>query len=521
MKKRITILLLALVLIASAFPAMSVAEDVPTLKMFINASTAPIDNWGKDPVSIKIMEKAGVNVVLDKPSSDDNQRLNLMLASGSDVPDMIVYGKTNSAFADMVEAGMLYTLDELIEKYEPEFKDDPYYKSDWERIQYSDGNVYYIPAWASPKQFEDTGAYIFGRNGYYLRGDIYEAIGSPDLETLDDLKYVLEEVKAAYPDLKGLQLWNAVNAPMDSTSGVIMFYYSMGGQYNYYWKEDGETLSPYFTSDLYKDTLVYLNELNQIGAINPNDFSRDYTQLEIDGNNGTFFMGVGALYECLDGNGAVGQNVPGAYYTPANFLTGNGEEVLVPAALRLGGDGICITKNCSDPEAAFRFVRFLMGEEGNTLALVGEKGVHWDWVEEGKALLGLGEWKDLCASDWTAWTETLGTYKYTWAVNDYYDCCFAWGLASSSQERLDVYTMESMTRDSTPYEDLLPLGGTDEEVIWVKIQAQWERYIPKLILAADMDEFDAIWDEYIQTLDELGIEEIEAYVTNRYHEKNG
>lgn len=520
MKRRITILLLALVLIASAFPAMSVAEDVPTLKMFINASTAPIDNWGKDIVSIKMMEAAGVNVILEKPSSDDNQKLNLMLASESEIPDMIVYGKSNSAFADMVEAGMLYTLDELIEEYEPEFKESEYYKADWDRIKYSDGNVYYIPQWASPKQFENEGVYIFGRNGYYMRGDVYEAVGAPTLETLDDLKDILEDVKEEYPDLKGLQLWNAVNDPMDSTSGVIMFYYSLGGEYNYYWKDD-QTLSPYFTSETYKEALAYLNELNAIGAINPNDFSREYTQMEIDGNNGTFFMGVGCLYECLDGNGAVGTNVPGAYYTPANFLTGTGEEILVPAALRLGGDGICITKNCSDPEAAYRFIRYLMSEEGNTLALVGVKGEHWDWVEEGKSLLGIGEWKDLCAADWTAWTEALGTYKYTWCVNDFYDCCFAWGLASSSQERLDVYTMESLTRDSTPYEDLLPLGGTDEEVIWTKIAQQWERFVPKLILAADSDEFEATWDEYLKTLDELGMAEIEAYVTNRYQEKNG
>ena len=45
--------------------------------------------------------------------------------------------------------------------------------------------------------------------------------------------------------------------------------------------------------------------------------------------------------------------------------------------------------------------------------------------DSGKSLSGIGEWKELCANDWTAWTEELGTYKYTWGVNDFYDCCFA------------------------------------------------------------------------------------------------
>ena len=42
---------------------------------------------------------------------------------------------------------------------------------------------------------------------------------------------------------------------MDNASGVIMFYYSMGGEYNYYWKDEN-TLSPYFTSETYKDALM-------------------------------------------------------------------------------------------------------------------------------------------------------------------------------------------------------------------------------------------------------------------------
>ena len=80
--------------------------------------------------------------------------------------------------------------------------------------------------------------------------------------------------------------------------------------------------------------------------------------------------------------------------------------------------------------------------------------------------------------------------------------------------------MEGYTRDSSAYEDLLPLGGTDEEVIWTKISAQWERYVPKLITAASVDELDAVYTEYIDTLYNLGMEQIETYVTQRYNENN-
>ena len=157
--------LLMLALLAGLTPmggALGEAEEAPTLTMFINSTGALIDNWGKDIVSQTIMERAGVNLVLEKPSSDDNQKLNLMLASGSGVPDLIFYGKSNSAFQDMIEAGMLYSLDELIESYAPEFKETAYYQANWDNISYTDGNVYYIPSWSSPKEFEDSGVYIFG-----------------------------------------------------------------------------------------------------------------------------------------------------------------------------------------------------------------------------------------------------------------------------------------------------------------------------------------------------------------------
>ena len=80
-KSRLAVVtLLMLALLAGLTPmggALGEAEEAPTLTMFINSTCALIDNWGKDIVSQKIMEGSGVNLVLEKPSSDDNQKLNL------------------------------------------------------------------------------------------------------------------------------------------------------------------------------------------------------------------------------------------------------------------------------------------------------------------------------------------------------------------------------------------------------------------------------------------------------------
>ena len=114
------------------------------MKMFFNATFFDAANWGKDIVSQTMMEKTGVNLTIETPAADDNQKLNLMLASGDKLPDIINVDRMNDALAKMLQEKLIYSYDELAEKYAPKFLDLPFVKGNRKIWEQPDGKLYYF-----------------------------------------------------------------------------------------------------------------------------------------------------------------------------------------------------------------------------------------------------------------------------------------------------------------------------------------------------------------------------------------
>ena len=68
-------------------------------------------------------EKTGITIDRKLATGNDDDYLNTMIASG-DLPDTIMLDWTNPAVTKLINNGMVYSMDELIEKYAPEFKGD-------------------------------------------------------------------------------------------------------------------------------------------------------------------------------------------------------------------------------------------------------------------------------------------------------------------------------------------------------------------------------------------------------------
>lgn len=517
MVRRILLLALAVLM---CMPAGALAEGTP-MTMFINSAAGQTDKWGQDEFSQEIIKQTGVQLTLEKPAADDNQKLNLMLASGSQLPDLILFDKTNPAYAEMVEAGMLLPLDQLIDQYAPEFKQTSFYQSEWALMRYDDGNVYYVPGWWSNRDKIDTGAYLLGRNGYYVREDLMKELGNPQLETLDDLKQVLTQAQQAYPQMRPLMMWDPLAGIASPYGATSMFYFSMGGEQMLELDEEGVVRFS-ATSPLFKETLRYMFELNQAGLVNKSDFTDTTDQRTVYNSNGQVFLAVGAVYRAGESNGPLAEAVDGAAYIAIDHLKADAQqaEVLVPASMGLGGAGINVTRDCADPEAAIRLITYLASDEGQALQMVGVEGKHWSWVEPGRALDQIGEYKQLNA-DWNGWADVTGGYKYVWAGGGYFDSAFAWGLAASDPYRRRTYEVESLTRDATMFDDILPTGNVPEAVALQKVNDQWSRYLPKIILAEGAEDFEAQYQQLMSALQSAGLEQIEQYATTRYNQRNG
>ena len=70
-----------------------------------------------------ITKKTGVKFAMNIPPQDGDTKLSLMLVSG-DIPDVITVAdpdNTTNIISKLVKSGKVWSLDELIKKYDPNF----------------------------------------------------------------------------------------------------------------------------------------------------------------------------------------------------------------------------------------------------------------------------------------------------------------------------------------------------------------------------------------------------------------
>ena len=70
-----------------------------------------------------ITDKTGIKIDRKLATGNDDDYLNTMIASG-DLPDTIMLDWTNPNVTKLINNGLVYSMDELIDKYAPEFRRD-------------------------------------------------------------------------------------------------------------------------------------------------------------------------------------------------------------------------------------------------------------------------------------------------------------------------------------------------------------------------------------------------------------
>src|SRR5690606_3181713 len=97
------------------------------------------------------------------------------------LPDTLMLDWGHQAVSKLVENGMVYSLSELIQQYAPKLWE----QLDEEMVQYHsiNGELYYLPNFFETKDRLTTGIPPVGIRPWFIRTDIYEALGKPKIET--------------------------------------------------------------------------------------------------------------------------------------------------------------------------------------------------------------------------------------------------------------------------------------------------------------------------------------------------
>ncbi len=233
-----------------------------TLDYYANFSWFSLD-W-TDSTAKRVTEKTGVDLNFTKPVVDDGQKLNMMIA-GDQLPDIMTVDRNDAALQTMIDAGMLWSFEDLIDQYAPKMR-EILPKEILSNYQAEDGKTYQFTTWVQGEAWQKAAReynQIIGTNQSTIsvRKDYYDEIGRPEIKNMDDFIEALSQMKANHPDKMGFYpADNSMAASTFASSANLSHYGRYAGLGSDY-SVEGDTASWVVREDTFKKPMEYLNQM--------------------------------------------------------------------------------------------------------------------------------------------------------------------------------------------------------------------------------------------------------------------
>lgn len=493
-------------------PGWKVDTSPITFDWYINFSWFP-NKWGVDITSQYVTEKTGVNINFIVPAGNEAEKMNTMIASGN-LPDFITLGWYEDAVKQMIEGGLVLPLNELADQYDPYF----YKVTDPAKVSWytqEDGNIYGYPnSSSSPEDYKKFGDNLTSTQTFLVRKDMYEALGSPDMRTPEGFLKALDDAKKMFPSINGQPL-----IPL----GMYDFHEKGNASFEHYiqnflavpHEKDGK-LNDRFTDPDFVKWLKTIRKANEMGLLAKDVFIDKRPQMEEKIAQGRYFAMLYSRSDLAAQQNALYAEDPNSVYIavdgPANS---NLDQPTLAGPSISGWTVTLISKNVKDKARAIRFLDYMISEEGQRDTFLGKQGVTWDTID-GKDQF-LPEVEELLNSDRSAFDKKYGASHTFWMLMDT-NMTPAWAPPAVEPFK----QMEDWTRGKTvslsQYDQIDPVGNSDEGIMHTKILQEWGKVLPKLLLAKSDEEFDQIWEAYLKKRDELGFAKVQAYKQQKFEE---
>lgn len=331
--------------------------------------------WGDDAASKWIKDNKKVEIKAVSSGGAASQKLNTMIASG-DLPD-VIWMDRGSDVEKLRAAGMLVPLDDYINKY-PNLKK-------WlgdaglNMLRASDGKIYGFPNWYTNQPN--------GNAGYVVNKKIYKDLGSPKLETTDDLYNYLKDVKEKYPNVVPFEPTLAKDG-----QGLDVLYTAFAENHSNVFVgnravPNGEKLNSIFTDPVFRDSMQYISKLFREKLLDQDSMTHTLDQVteKVMKGNVAVLASSSPTELGLKGNAELSAKDPDAGYFMVWPIRKDGldKNKIFPGTYnQLGWNISVITKAAKDPEAIFAYLDWLTGPEGQRVVFWGPPGLYWDGVQD-------------------------------------------------------------------------------------------------------------------------------------------
>lgn len=342
------------------------------------------------------------------PEQDASQKLNLLLAAGVDLPDIIMSDLSTQTIVEQADQGVLIQLDPYIEQYGYYYKkmleENPLYEP-MSKLQ--DGHVYSLGSviLSEPNAMSNR----MWINTTFLQNLNMEKPETPE-EFYDYLKAVKEQDANGNGDPSDeVPLTGSAKMWCGLPNTFILNSYVQYDRDNPFYLEDGKVTCA-VDKDLYREGLRYMNKLVDDGLLEPNTYTQDGDQVKqiFDGEiaqvgalpaGGVFVVTSMSGDRAKEYEGLAPLKGPGGQYAWYNPYWG----LSAPT-------NAAITNACEHPAVAFKWLDFLYNQETFMRNRFGEPGVDYRIPEEGEIAIDGGpalyepilEWGSVQNSHWAA-----------------------------------------------------------------------------------------------------------------------
>ena len=465
-----------------------------------------------------IAEKTGVKVKETWLTGQTAEEAIGTLVAGDEYPDFICGG---NGMPQLYDAGALVALDDYIDKY-PNIK-NYFTEQEWDQLRQDDGHIYWIPQFSNIKGEEKTCTH--SDEAFWIQARVLEWANYPEIKTMDDYFKLIEDYNAANPTME------------DGTENIP--YTILCEDWRYFCLEnapqfldgypndgscmvDPDTLKvmDYNTSDTAVKYFKKLNEEYQKGIVDPESFTQTYDEYIAKLSSGRVLGMIDQWWDFAFSAGdaikSAGLDAQGCDYIPVPVtIDGRKNQWHNSGGVLNSGDGLAITKDCDDVEAALQFVDDLLSEEIHNLRFWGVEGEDYQVGDDGlfyrtkeqRAKAAETDYKASHACSYSYFPQYDGTCddglnatKPSGQAKEFFD-----GLNEDVKKAFQAYGVETYvemlgTNEAPgPWYPMWSFSNnftTDTEggMAWTKIGEVKHEQLPQVVMAKD---FDSAWKTYM------------------------
>jgi putative aldouronate transport system substrate-binding protein len=513
-------------------PTPEVPAEPVELTVINSAGGTPAFGTGdpvleNNPVAQELLKKLNIKIKWEILTGDGKQQMGLKLASG-DYSDMIIK-LAPDIYSKMLADKMLLPLGPEIEKSGPNIK-QAYGEKTLNFLKEEDGNIYHLTeGYGNIPEGSTPPGYGFG---FQIRKDIYEAIGSPKLDTLEDVYNVLKMIKAdskVNKSSKGVSVW-PISTFKRSWYNMIQGLEAMGGSGTSKWIVKDGKVQYWFRAPWAVEIIKFYNRIYREGLLDQESFVIDPDAWQKNKvNTGRVASTIGSWYMVADAWGqfkAAGlPNADNMWFMNFPVSVPNGDTPQLVGISSTGVGTTVVTDKCKNLEAAIKLLDYLASPEGNFTAWNGAEGTQWE-MKDGKPVIkdeylkrwaagegddkfaaetGLGLYRGFVGTD--VGRSPWGTY---WVLKD----------DPALTNRPDFVQRDTALGeyfyDSAPFSGIESGIPQDITMMYSTIDGKLNDAVYEPVLADSEAAAIEKWQKFIKDMDAAGAAQVEEAVTVNY-----